>query len=98
MGLLSTANSKNLKFKISEYSLDYLLNLYRLTDGDIELYIVLNVIDYYTSKQRLQKHTDLVPPGSLPHAIKRLNTITLSKISGIPRTETQRDPVRICLI
>lgn len=90
MELLRTVESSNLKFKISEYSLDYLLNLYKITDGDIELYIVLNVIDYYTSKQQLQKHIDSTLPGNLPQAIKRLNTTTLSKISGIPRETVRR--------
>lgn len=90
MELLSTIKSNNLKFSISEHSLDYLLNLYKITDGDIELYLVLNVIDYYTRKQQSQKHVDITPPGNLPQAIKRLNTTTLSKISGIPRETVRR--------
>lgn len=90
MELLKTVNSDNLKLKISEHSLDYLLNLYKITDGDIELYIVLNVIDYYSSKEKLHKHVNPTPPGSLPQVIKRLNTTTLSKISGIPRETVRR--------
>lgn len=90
MELLRSINNKNLKFKISEHNLDYLLNLYRLTDGDIELYIILNVIDYYTSKQSPIQHSDSSLRGSLPYTIKRLNTTTLSKISGIPRETVRR--------
>lgn len=90
MELLSTITSNNLKFSISEHSLDYLLNLYKITDGDIELYLVLNVINYYTRKQQSQKYVDVTPPGNLPQAVKRLNTTTLSKISGIPRETVRR--------
>lgn len=90
MELLKTVNSDNLKLKISEHSLDYLLNLYKITDGDIELYIILNVIDYYSSKEKLQKHVNSTPLGNLPQVIKRLNTTTLSKISGIPRETVRR--------
>lgn len=90
MELIATTKDKKSTIKISSHSLDYLLDLYRLSDGDIELYLVLNMIDHYTGNQQRHDSEGAYFLKSLPLSVKRLNTTTLSKISGIPRETVRR--------